>query len=196
MEEEGAFRYPIRMPGVLAMYLNNQNNFYVTPEFPANMMDRPRDGRIADGCVNWGTTYFQDFDAYGAIKAKLGIPVSYLVRYSDDPEIGMEIMAGYSHPIGLGLEITSNILFYPKAAYDSTEFLLSYKWKDFAAQVDIELGKALYLRKENMALAISPEVVYHLWNCDFKAGVEIAGITSHWARTVRFSPHMGISWNF
>lgn len=193
MEEEVDYRFSsffaerINFPGSISAFLNMQNHIYAFPDFPAVTGIRPVEGKKADGRLEPGFDYFQDF-SFGRIHGRLGLPVSYLNRYSGRTGFGMSVTAGYRDGFGIGLsgEITSTTAFLPDAAQSETEFAVMYTWGDFSAELDITALGAF------KSAVINPEVRYRYRRIVFTVGLEMSEL----GRAPAFSPYMGLNWIF
>jgi hypothetical protein len=193
MEEEVDYRFSsffaerINFPGSISAFVNMRNHIYAFPDFPAVSGIRPVEGKKADGRLEPGFDYFQDFN-FGRIHGRLGLPVSWLNRYNDDLGFGMTVTAGYRDGFGIGLsgEITSTTAFLPDVTQSETGFTVMYTWGDFSAELEITaLGPF-------ESAVINPEVQYRYRRIVFKIGLEI----SEPGRATAFSPYMGLNWIF
>jgi hypothetical protein len=189
-EQEVAYRFPLDIPGTVSMFLHNQNNFYITPDFPAIPGVRDMAGKKADGIFKPGLAFHQEFPI-GVIYTKLTLPLTYLNRYNNDIGFGMDFMAGYKknlHGMILGFALTPKLAFLPKLKYAETEFAASYTWHDFSLKFTVIVYEAF------KSLTITPELKYVCFDgrWTYTLGFEFAGIRE--ART--FSPYMGFAYNF
>ncbi|MDR2768222.1 MAG: hypothetical protein LBB82_07850 [Treponema sp.] len=186
-EEEFAYRFPIeKAPGTLSVFLNHQNNFYITPKFPAAGEARPIDGKTFDGRLTAGPAYKQDFAA-GEFHAKLGVPLDYLSRYSDDLGLGLELTLGYKGDrVKIAFDATPKMSFLPAVEYAGTEFELSYSWYDLKATVNVDALKAFD------DITITPKVVYTVEHFSYEMGLEFGTLMTNWT----FSPSVGFAWYY
>jgi hypothetical protein len=176
----------VNFPGTLSVFLNQENYIYPYPNFPVSDQ-RPIEGKIAAGSLEIGPSYENEFK-FGRLLGKLGFPLSYLNRFSDDIGFGMNFTAAYldiAH-LGIGFEFSTRTAFVPEARYSETEFLVTYTWMDFLAELDIIAEGAFE------SAIIKPEVQYGLKSLIFKVGVEISDI----GKFAAFSPYMGFLWNY
>jgi hypothetical protein len=170
----------VNFPGTLAVFLNNENYIYAMPDFPG--------GKIVEGNMEFGPAAYDNHFKFGWFQAKLGLPLFYVNRFDNDLGFGMNVTLAYKDPIGLGLgvEFAFRSLFVPEPAYSETEFILTYKWKDFLAELDITAEGSF------KSASITPKVSYYLKSFTFTLGAEITGIGNISA----FSPCLGINWSY
>jgi hypothetical protein len=181
------FGKEIDFPGTLSVFLHNENNVYITPEFP-EIPDERMKGRIADGSLEIGPGKFQMDTKAGWFLGQIGVPLYYLYRFNNDIGSGLNVTFGYKAKFNLGVEITSRSLFVPEPGQAETEFKVSYDWFDFSAILDIiaygPFEKAL----------INPELGYHLKGFTFTVGAEIrdVGIGTYPA----LAAYLGLNWKY
>jgi hypothetical protein len=179
----------VNFPGTLSLFLNFENYVYLAPEFPAIPGIRDQKGRIADGLLEFGPAYDNDFK-WGGFHAKLGIPFTYADRFRKDLGLGMNMTLGYNDPKGLGLagSIRSEVAFLPNVQYAETEFIFSYAWKDFTVELDITADGAFE------SALIKPELQYHFDWFTFTMGMEVSRVGVR--ESAAFSPYFGFDWSY
>jgi hypothetical protein len=181
------FGKEINFPGTLSVFLHNENNVYIAPEFP-EIPDERMKGRIVDGSMETGLgKFYMDSDA-GWFLGKIGIPVYYLYRFNNHIGSGLNIGFGYKTKFKLGFELTSRSFFVPELKQAETEFKISYDWLDFSAVLDI----VAYGPFESAL--INPELGYHLKGSTFSLGAKISdiGIGTYPA----LSAYLGLNWKY
>jgi hypothetical protein len=181
----------VNFPGTLSVFLNHENYIYAYPEFPAVKGIRDEKGKVADGLIEIGpAAYDASFSNFGRLVAKLGLPITYLDRFSDDFGFGLNFTIGYYDiwGVNIGTELITRIAFLPDLEYVETEFDIFYSWHNFTAEVDIIASGAF-----ETAL-IKPELKYNLSAFTFTLGVEIGEIGK--IKETTFSPYIGINWSY
>jgi hypothetical protein len=189
-EQEFAYRFPLDIPGTVSMFLNNQNNFYILPDFPASQYVRPEAGKKFDGVLKPGFAFNQEFPA-GILYTKLGLPVAYANRYSNDIGFGLDFTLGYRknfRAMSFSFDVTPKFAFLPELKYAETEFVLGYTWHDFSFELDLIAYEAF------TSLTIKPELTYVCFDgrWTYTLGFEFEGIRE----TRTFSPYIGVAYNF
>jgi hypothetical protein len=181
MEQGVNYRFPIQdIPCTFSMFLRNQTDFMFFPDFHG-------DKNWINGRLSQGFTYTQEF-VRGGLYSVLGLPLSYLSRDAEGIRFGMELIFGYHtrKEIGIGIKLLSATDFVPVPIYGKTEFVFTWAWKDFEA----ELGITEYGPFDD--LMIRPEMRYNFDGFTFKLGVEVSRIL----QSTTYSPYMGLAWNF
>jgi hypothetical protein len=193
---EENFDYPVsrlfknvNFPGTLSVFLNHENYIYAYPEFPEVPGVRPHKGNIADGIVEFGPAAYDNNFPFGRFYAKLGLPLSYLVRYSDELGFGMNITMGWhdTFGIGLGVELGNKVAFIPGVLYSEMEFIFNYEWKSFTAELKVNA----YNNFDHAS--VTPELRYRLdLRYCIRIGAEISGL----GKSAAFSPYLGFTWSY
>jgi hypothetical protein len=170
-------------PGTLSLFLDQENYIYAHPDFPG--------GRKAEGSVEFGIGAYENNFKFGYFRTALGLPLTYLYRFSDDVGFGLNVTAGYRYTftsvgVSLGLDVVSRTIFIPSAGQGETEFILYYGWKDFSLVLDIIAEGAFESAR------INPELRYRIGSVTYKLGADIPGLGAHPA----FSPYLGFEWNY
>jgi hypothetical protein len=170
-------------PGTFSLFLDQENYIYVQPDFPG--------GRVVEGSVEFGIGAYENNFKFGRFRSALGLPLTYLYRFSDDVGFGLNVTVGYKYTftgagMGLGLDVISRIIFIPRAGYEETEFIFYYDWKDFSLVVDIIAEGAFE------SALIKPELRYRMGSLTYKLGADISGLGAYPA----FSPYLGLEWNY
>jgi hypothetical protein len=178
------FGEEVDFPGTLSVFFVNENNFYAYPKFPA-IPGRP-EGKVADGRMELGPGRFHMNTKGGWFLGQISVPLYYLYRFNNDIGSGLNMRFGYKAPFNLGLELVSRSLFIPRVEQVETEFVVSYEWLDFSAELDIIAYGAF------KTAMINPEVQYHLESFTFTFGVKISDI----GRKAAYSPYLGLAWKY
>jgi hypothetical protein len=167
-------------PGTLSVFMNLENYVYVMPDFPG--------GKKGTGTLEIGPAAYDNTFSFGWVQAKLGLPLYYLDRYSDEFGMGMNLNLAYRDPIGLGLkgEVDMRIGFLPDPGYLETEFIVTYDWKDFSVELDI-IAEGPF-----ESAIVKPEARYRLGSFIFKLGLELSGL----GKAEAFAPYLGFNWNY
>jgi hypothetical protein len=170
----------VNFPGVLSIFLNNENYIYAIPDFPG--------GKMVEGVMEFGPASYSNTFKFGWFLARLGLPLFYVNRYDDDVGFGMNVTLGYKDPIGLGLgiEFAARSVFIPSPRYSETEFIITYAWQDFLAELDIIAEGAFE------SAIINPKVHYRINSFTFTIGAEITGA----GKVSAFSPCLGFNWSY
>jgi hypothetical protein len=167
-------------PGTLSVFMNLENYIYATPDFPG--------AKKGMGTLEIGPAAYDNTFNFGWFQAKLGLPLYYLDRYSDEFGLGMNVTLGYGAPAGIGLkaQVDTRIGFLPDPQYLETEFTVTYDWQDFSVELDIIVEGAFE------SAVIKPEARYRLGSFTFKLGLELSGL----GKTEAFAPYLGLNWNY
>jgi hypothetical protein len=176
-EEEVAYNLGLGDIHTLTFTLHNENDI-VTVDPALSFGDANGDGSVFEPSVTY-TLGLNPGDLY----VTAGLPLTYL----PETAVGTYGTVGFGFAFGLGLEATLNFGVNPEAEYAGTDFLVSYEYDAFYAEVEVNADK------EFTTFTVTPEVDYSFKNFTFYINAEFADIGGE---EVVISPAIGVTYSF
>ncbi|MDR2743320.1 MAG: hypothetical protein LBB98_14385 [Treponema sp.] len=176
-EEELAYNLSFGDIHTLTFTLHNENDI-VTARPELSFGDANGDGSIFESSVTY-TLGLNPGDLY----VTAGLPLTYL----PDTALGIYGTAGFAFSFGLGLEASANFGINPEAECSGTDFLVSYEYDAFYAEVEVNADKEFKL------FTITPEFDYSFKNFTFYVNAEFADIGGE---EVVITPALGVTYSF
>jgi hypothetical protein len=176
-EEEAAYNLSLGDIHTLTFTLHNENDI-VSVDQEASFGDANEDGSIFEPSVTY-TLGLSPGDLY----VTAGLPLTYL----PETALGTYGTAGFAFSFGLGLEATLNFGINPEAGYTGTDFLASYEYDAFYAEVEVNADK------EFKTFTVTPEFDYSFKNFTFYINAEFADIGGE---ETAITPAIGVTYSF
>jgi hypothetical protein len=177
-EETFAARLPLGSRADLQFRIRNENEVLIDPDGDNGRVVGAVKPELGGGL----------FPAAGDFSLNMGFPLGYGSRPAEDFFFGLDPMAAYASPFGVGIEVIFNFLVAPSPAFDGMELALKYTHDQFYGRI------AFKARESFDFFSLKAEIDYFFDFFILNIALEWGNLSVRDAMTL--APAIGIEYRF